>query len=74
MSERLLPHAFRDIHVFVLRFGEIIVRTSGIILPCIFRLFLPLFLSSCPKSFQACRLLWGGALASGDYPLAYPRV
>ena len=29
-----------------------------------FRLSLPLFLSGCPESFQACGLLWGGAVAS----------
>ena len=67
-------HDFQDTHVFVLRFGEIIVRTSCIILPWILRLSLPLFLSSCSKSFQACGLHWRGAVASGDYPLAYPRV
>ena len=71
-----LLHAFQDIHVFVLGFGEIMVRTSGTsyYLPWKICLSLPLFLSSCPKSFQACGLLWRGAVASGDYPLAYPPV
>ena len=74
MRERLFAACLSGYSCFVLRFGEIIVRTSDTILPWIFRLSLPLFLLSSPKSFQACGLFWGGAVASGDHPLAYPRV
>ena len=63
---------FRLLMFFVLRSGEIMVRTSDIILPWIFRI--PFLLSSCPKSLPACDFLWGDAVASGDYPLAYPLV
>ena len=40
----------------------------------IFSLSFPFLSSSSPKSLRVCGLLWGGAAASGDYPLAYTRV
>ena len=55
-------HAFQDIHVFVLRFGEVIVRTSGIALSWIFRLSLHFFDQVAPSSFRPAgyfgRVLW----------------
>ena len=55
--------------------GVIIARISDIFAwPCIFRLSLPLFYQVAPSPVRPVGYLGGGAVASGDYPLAYPQV
>ena len=73
MSERLFAACFSGQSCFCTSFW----LNNGEDVWCYFAVDIssvPLFLSSCLKSFQACGVLWGGVMETGDYPLAYPRV
>ena len=72
--ERVAFAAFFSDYFIVPRLGEILARVSGVHLPWIFRLSLSFPFVKFSQVPSGPWVTLGGAVASGDHPLAYPRV